>query len=91
MASEKKPIKKETVRRRRTTTETADWGGVDNGLLGAIIGTITADGGAVRFGYSKDGGAYSVGIYGDGKPFTEYCPGTGDVTHWLTGILEDYS
>lgn len=78
-------------RRRRQNDAIADWGGIEPELLQCLIERVTAQDGAVRFGYSRDGGAYSVGIYGDGKPFTEFCPATGDVDTWLAGLVEDYS
>lgn len=77
-------------RRRRSVNSVADWVGVDIDLLQQVIATITATGGAVRFGYTRDGGAYSVGIYGDGKPFTEFCPADADVEGWIKGIIDDY-
>lgn len=86
----KKENKDDNSRRRRSVNTTADWVGVDAGLLQQVIATITATGGAVRFGYSRDGGAFSIGIYGDGKPFTEFCPAIADVEGWIKGIIDDY-
>lgn len=90
MTSPKKPKKPEVKRRRRQHDAIADWGGVDATLLRGVVETITKDGGAVRFGYSRDGGAYAIGIYGDGKPFTEYFGATGDTDEWLEGLRLDY-
>lgn len=78
------------VRRRRQDVSIADWGGASAELIRRAIETITSDGGAVRFGYSRDGGAYSLGVYGDGKPFTEFLPGAQDVDEWLAGFIVDY-
>lgn len=77
-------------RRRRTAEVEADWSGVDNGLLRDVVANVTGDGGAIRFGYSRDGGAYAIGIYGDGKPYTEYLGANEDVDEWLTGIKLDF-
>lgn len=77
-------------KRRRQNDTCADWAAARPGLLASVVETITADGGAIRFGYSRDGGAYSIGIYGDGEPFTEYFGATGDVDIWLEGIRLDY-
>lgn len=90
MTAEKKSKKPEAKRRRRVRSEEADWSSIDGNQLQRIIVNVTRDGGAVRFGYSRDGGAYSVGIYGDGKPFTEFCPATGDIEAWLGGLELDY-
>lgn len=63
---------------------------MDQGILCSLIAAVTKSGGAVRFGYSRDGGAYSVGVYGDGKPFTEFCPANADVEGWIEGFVFDY-
>lgn len=85
-----KPENSTESRRRRKNDAVADWAAADAALLRAVIESITKDGGAVRFGYSRDGGAYAIGVYGDGKPFTEYFPATGVVDEWLEGIRLDY-
>lgn len=77
-------------RRRRQHASDADWTAVESGLLGTLIGAVTATGGAIRFGYTKDGGAYSLGIYGDGTPYTEFCPGSTDVEAWIEGFILDF-
>lgn len=86
----KKEEKNDTKRRRRQQSTAADWGGVRVELLRQVVAAVTATGGAVRFGYTRDGGAYSVGIYGDGKPYTEFCPGDANVEEWLEGIAYDF-
>lgn len=85
-----KEKKTQGKRKRRPVDTEADWSAQDAGVLRDIISNVTSDDGAVRFGYSRDGGAYSVGIYGDGKPFTEYCGVSEDVAAWLEGIKLDY-
>lgn len=77
-------------RKRRRDETVADWGGLNGDTIRSVVETITKDGGAVRFGYSRDGGAYALGIYGDGEPFTEYLAATQDADVWLEGIVEDY-
>lgn len=91
MARRTKDEKPEVERKRRQSSTIADWGSQDGNLLREIISAVTMGDGAIRFGYTRDGGAYSIGIYGDGKPFTEFCPGSSDVTGWLEGIKDDYS
>lgn len=90
MDGKKKQAKEEKPRKRRRNDNVADWGGIDENLLRALIGAVTKDGGAVRFGYTRDGGAYSIGIYGDGKPYTEFSPASGDTEAWLEGIVYDF-
>lgn len=82
--------KSDEKRRRRSQSEEADWSSQDAGTIAELIHNITATGGAVRFGTSRDGGAYSLGIFGDGKPFTEFCPANTDVDAWLQGFILDY-
>ena len=50
-------------RLQRRSTETADWQAADAELVKRCISAAAKDGGALRFGYSRDGGAYAVGIY----------------------------
>ena len=90
MANSNNPKERKSTRKRRQNDTTADWGGIDEKRIRQVVSAVSKGGGAVRFGYSRDGGAYSVGIYGDGKPFTEFCPATGDVEGWLEGIAYDY-
>lgn len=85
-----KPKKPEKRRRRASNDTIADWGSAEPKLLASVISAVASDGGAIRLGYSRDGGAYAVGIYGDGKPFTEYLPGTQDVDEWLEGFKSDF-
>lgn len=86
-----KKAKKVEKRRRRHGNETpADWGGASPELLASVVESVTKNGGAIRFGYSRDGGAYAIGIYGDGDPFTEYLGSTEDVDVWLESIRLDY-
>lgn len=77
-------------RRRRRNDAVADWAGADAELLRSVVESVTKDGGAIRFGYSRDGGAYAVGIYGDGEPYSEYLGATSNVDEWLEGLRIDY-
>lgn len=90
MAGKQKPKNEEKPRKRRSVSNDADWGSQDGDLLRELIEAVTKGDGAIRFGYTSDGGAYSVGIYGDGKPFTEFLPGSADCEEWLRGFIEDY-
>ena len=90
MANSRKSETGAKRRRRQQDDAVADWGNAEPKLLASVIAGVTANGGAVRFGYSRDGGAYALGIYGDGDPFTEYFPATQDVDPWLEGVRLDY-
>lgn len=68
----------------------ADWETADGMLVCKLIAVLASDGGAARFGYTRDGGAYAVGIYGDGEPYTVYIPPSEDVNEWLRGAIEDF-
>lgn len=68
----------------------ADWAQCDGMLLAKFIATVAVDGGAVRFGYTRDGGAYAVGVYGDGEPYTLYISPNEDINDWLRESIEDY-
>lgn len=86
---------KTTNRRKRrsnsaTHANSADWSEVDAELIRKVVAAVAKDDGAIRFGYSRDGGAFGVGIYGDGEPFTEYIPVTGDIEGHLRELIEDY-
>jgi hypothetical protein len=82
--------KDEPQRRRRSKTHEADWGDANAELLQGVIALVCTDGRAIRFGYSRDGGAFAIGVYGDGKPYTEFLPGTQDVDEWLEGFRLDF-
>lgn len=72
-------------RRQGESSVPADWGTANPLTLQALIANVTAQGGAVRFGYSRDGGAYSLGILGDGEPYTEWIRPSED----LNGVLDE--
>lgn len=69
----------------------ADWATADGTLVTKFIAVVAVDGGATRFGYTRDGGAYAIGIYGDGEPYTVYIPPAEDINDWLKAAIEDFS
>lgn len=75
----------------RGDSEPADWAGCDTGLLHQAVCIATAQGWAIRFGYTRDGGAYTVGILGDGDPQTVYIRPTEGIDAWLAGFIEEVS
>jgi len=74
-----------------TSRGAADWETADGVLVCKLVATLAGDGGAVRFGYTRDGGAYAVGIYGDGEPYTVYISPSEDLNGWLRNAIEDFS
>jgi len=58
--------------RSRKHIESVDWTQIDAKVLVHSIAAVSAAGGALRFGYSRDGGAYALGVYGDGDTYTEF-------------------
>lgn len=70
----------------------ADWATVDMAQLQETIAKVTANGGALRFGYTADGGAYALGIYGDGPaPYTEYVRPGEDIDAILADLSTVFS
>jgi len=51
----------------------ADWANASADCLQLLVCRVGAEGGAVRFGYTRDGGAYSIGIYLGENSKTYYC------------------
>lgn len=80
-------------RRRRNggDGQQADWALANPLALQTLIAAVTAQGGAVRFGYSRDGGAYSLGILGDGDPYTEWIRPHEDVNAVLAEITRSWT
>lgn len=66
----------------------ADWGGCDERKLAAVIIAITAMGGAVTFGLSRDLGAHSLTLMLDGKRSTLWFNGDADLTLELDGVAQ---
>lgn len=71
-----------------TGANSADWTSADGKLVIELISSVTALGGAVRFGYTRDGGAYSLGIYLDDDSETFYFPPSVDVDENLAIFVE---
>lgn len=75
------------ISQRRTGTK-ADWLGCTAERLQAVIHQITAIGGAVTFGTSRDGGAYSVTLLLDGDRETLWFNGDADLDDELSAVVE---
>jgi len=86
---DRKVAKRESKRRQGVQNgQIADWASVDGELLRGVIATVAYQGGALRFGYTRDGGAYAIGILGDGEPYTEYVKPNEDINEYLRGLNE---
>lgn len=71
----------------RAAAGDADWGGCDEGRLQAVIVAITALGGAVTFGLSRDNGAHSLTLMLDGGRETLWFNGNADLNEELNSVL----
>jgi hypothetical protein len=76
-------------RARRSSTDVADWSSANPLIVLQAISTVSARGGALRFGYTRDGGAYALGIYLNGDHFTEYIRPHEDIDRYLETIIAD--
>lgn len=61
----------------------AEWGSASPGRVLAVIVAMSALGGAVTFGLSRDGGAYMLTLLLDGNRKTDWLPQDGDLDSWL--------
>ena len=64
----------------------ADWGSADPTKLRTVVAMITALGGAVTFGLSRDNGAYSLTLMLDGSRETLWFNGDSDLDVDLEGV-----
>jgi len=66
----------------------ADWANASADLTLQLVCRVAAQGGAVRYGYTRDGGAYSIGLYlGEGSK-TYYCNEKEGIDETLRELLE---
>lgn len=90
--SEKVDRRLDKIRERRKGKlqhEIADWQSVNPEAIVRAIAAISYNGGAVRFGYTRDGGAYAIGIYLGNDHFTEYVRPGEDIVGYLEGLVVD--
>lgn len=66
-------------RGKRGSSEPVSWEAVDSDIVAGLVIAVTSQGGAVRFGLSRDGTALAVGILGDGEPYTEWFRPSDDI------------
>lgn len=73
---------------RPSVTGGADWGGVHPDKVHAVVHLLTALGGAVTFGMSRDNGAYSVTLMLDEKRKTLWFNGDVDLDESLQEVID---
>lgn len=84
---------KRTIRRHHfyVPAGRANYTELDSGRVLRAIEIISANGGAIRFGKTRDGGAFAIGVYGDGgEPYTDYLRPTDDVTEYLETLVDAF-
>lgn len=72
-------------RGKRGSGQPVDWTSVSSDIIAGLVIAVTSQGGAVRFGLSRDGTALAVGLLGDGEPYTEWFRPSDDIE---AGLLE---
>lgn len=91
----KDPIEERNLKgfrgRSRKNIESVDWVQVDANVAVGAIAAVSAAGGALRFGYSRDGGAYALGVYGDGDPYTEFEHNPAEMEKLLKDLAEFFT
>lgn len=66
-------------RGKRGSSAPIDWSAIASDVIAGLVIAVTSQGGAVRFGLSRDSTALAVGILGDGEPYTEWFRPSDDV------------
>ncbi|KKL06207.1 hypothetical protein LCGC14_2598330 [marine sediment metagenome] len=69
-----------------TSGSGADWSSVDAAKLRTVVSLITALGGAVTFGMSRNNGAYSITLMLDDHRETLWFNGSADMDEELEGV-----
>lgn len=76
---ERAAVDRQRRRGKRGSGQPIDWSSVTSDVIAGLVIAVTSQGGAVRFGLSRDGTALAVGILGDGEPYTEWFRPSDDV------------
>jgi|SRR5436190_5152492 len=72
----------------RSSNGVADWANADATLLLSLVCAVGMEGGAVRFGYTRDGGAFSIGLYLGTDSKTYYCNDAEGINEQLRELNE---
>jgi len=66
----------------------ADWKIADPVIAMELVCRVAVQGGAVRYGYTRDGGAYSIGLYIGQDSKTYYCNEAEGINEKLAELVE---
>ena len=87
----KKALERRKERRKnRGNSEPADWDSVIPIKVLRLIGVVTALGGTITFGYTRDGGAYYLNYYVDGESEKIYIRPTEGIEQRLDDEYESW-
>lgn len=75
----------------KNSGQPVDWSAVDSNVIAGLVIAVTSQGGAVRFGLSRDGTALAVGILGDGEPYTEWFRPSDDIEANLVEMAQRWT
>lgn len=67
---------------------TADWANADPTMVLELVCCVAREGGAIRYGYTRDGGAYSIGLYLGEDSKTYYCNEAEGINDQLKDLIE---
>ena len=83
--------KKALPQNQRVSNGVADWHNADAALVLQLVCVVAVEGGAVRFGYTRDGGAYSIGLYLGTDSKTYYCNDAEGINEQLKELIEYFT
>lgn len=74
----------------RKGSSVADWNNANPALVLQLVCAVAMEGGAVRYGYTRDGGAYSIGLYLGTDSKTYYCNEAEGIDETLTELIRNF-
>lgn len=69
----------------------ADWANANSEDVLRLVCLVGMEGGAVRFGYTRDGGAYSIGLYLGDDSKTYYCNEAEGINAQIRELIEYFA
>lgn len=69
----------------------ADWHNANAALVLQLVCDVAMEGGAVRYGYTREGGAYSIGLYLGDDSKTYYCNDAEGINDQLQELIEYFA
>lgn len=82
--------KRKNRRLNRGGTDEADWGAVDGDGIRNLISVISALGGTITFGYTRDKGCYYIQYYVDGDQDRRFIRQSEDINEQLRYEADDW-